>query len=144
VEKIDFSALKVRQHFLSNKNMSIKIHKNVLDDILDREKVEEKYYLSEKIKPTILSNGSKGFKSNSEINQLIARPLTATMVKLHRACQDNYYSQEFLDSNDPIKYASKVFPKEVLVSHKIRRLTPCEALKLQGFTKEFFINAEKA
>lgn len=144
IEKINFSAKNVLEHFVSNKTMSIKIHKNVLDNILDREEVEEKYYLSERIKPTILSNGSKGFKSNSEINQLIARPLTATMVKLHRACQDNYYSQEFLNSTDPFTYVSKVFSKEDLISHKIRRLTPWEALKLQGFTKDFFINSEKA
>jgi DNA (cytosine-5)-methyltransferase 1 len=36
--------------------------------------VDEKYYLSERIKPTILSNGRFFI---SEINQLIARPLTA-------------------------------------------------------------------
>ncbi len=36
----------------------------------------------------------KTLNLNREINQLIARPLTATMVKMHRACQDNYYSDE--------------------------------------------------
>ena len=56
--------------------------------------------ISDKIKPTILSNGSSGFISKSEINQLIARPLTASMVKMHRACQDNYYSDNFLNSKN--------------------------------------------
>ena len=72
-------------------------YSDVLDGVLS-DKVDEKYYLSEKIKPTILSNGTKNFRSKSEINQLIARPLTATMVKMHRACQDNYYSEDFIKS----------------------------------------------
>ncbi len=78
-----------------NGSTSLNKYKNVLDGLLEKE-VEDKYYLSERIKPTILADGSKNFKSNSQINQLIARPLTATMVKMHRACQDNYYSDEFL------------------------------------------------
>ena len=106
--------------------------------------VEEKYYLSEKLKPTILSNGTKGFKSNSEINQLIARPLTATMVKMHRACQDNYYSDEFLKSINPIKYLDNNFSKEEESKHKIRKITPLEALKLQGFDDDFFFKAQLA
>ena len=62
-------------------------------DILTKQ-VELKYYLSEKIKPTILADGSAKFKSKSDINQSIARTLTASMHKMHRACQDNYYSQD--------------------------------------------------
>jgi DNA (cytosine-5)-methyltransferase 1 len=92
---------------------------------------DEKYFLSEKIKPTILSNGTKDFKSNSQINQLIARPLTASMVKMHRACQDNYYSQEFLDSGCKKSYLEKKLAKSEEVKHNIRKLTPWEALKLQ-------------
>ena len=40
-------------------------------DVLDRE-VDSKYYLSERIKPTILSDGSAGFWSNSDIDQVVA------------------------------------------------------------------------
>lgn len=114
-----------------NGSTSLNKYKNVLD-ILES-KVDQKYYLSERIKPTILSNGSKNFKSNSEINQLIARPLTATMVKMHRACQDNYYSDEFLSSNNHTKYLQKKFSKEEEAKHSIRKITPEEAFKLQGF-----------
>ena len=101
-------------------------------------------HVSEKIKPTILSNGTKNFKSNSQINQMIARPLTATMVKMHRACQDNYYSQAFLDAKCQESYLETNFSKDEEAKHKIRKLTPWEALKLQGFDKQFFINANKA
>ena len=59
-------------------------------DLLD-EKVDKKYFLSYKILPTILSDGSGNYKSKSEINLPIAKPLTATMHKMHRANQDNYF-----------------------------------------------------
>lgn len=125
-----------------NGQCTILRQKNVLD-ILEKE-VDSKYYLSEKLKPTILSNGSKSFVSNSEINQLIARPLTATMVKMHRACQDNYYSDEFLFSQNPLEYKTNSFSKQELARHKIRKLTPKEALNLQGFNDTFVQNAQKA
>lgn len=115
--------------------------KNTLD-ILSKE-VEDKYYLSEVLKPTILSNGSKNFKSKSEINQLIARPLTATMVKMHRACQDNYYSHEFLNSDNPFEYLKTKYSKEEQATHRIRKLTPHEAFLLQGLNGSFVDNARK-
>ena len=124
-----------------NGSTSLKKYSTVLDNLLEKE-VEEKYYLSERLKPTILSNGSKGFKSNSQINQLIARPLTATMVKMHRACQDNYYSDEFLTNKNPVKYLEKSFSKEDEAKHRIRKLTPIEAFRLQGFDDKFVQNAQ--
>ena len=125
-----------------NGETSILRQKTVLD-VLSKE-VPSKYYLSDRIKPTILSNGSKNFQSKSEINQLIARPLTATMVKMHRACQDNYYSDEFLLSDNPIKFEKEIFSKKELESHKIRKLTPEEAFALQGFGRDFYLNAINA
>lgn len=93
-------------------------------DLLD-EKVEKKYFLSNKILPTIMSHGTKNYYSKSEINLPIAKPLTATMHKMHRANQDNYYEdlenrERFEDTKDrPIS--------------SVRRLTPNECRKLQGF-----------
>jgi DNA (cytosine-5)-methyltransferase 1 len=118
---------------------SLNSYNNVLD--LLKKTVDEKYYLSEKIKPTILSNGTKNFKSKSEINQLIARPLTATMVKMHRACQDNYYSDNFLKSENPEKYLEKSYSKDIEVKHRIRKITPEEAFMLQGFTERDALKA---
>ena len=111
-------------------------------DVLS-ENVDNKYYLSEKIKPTILSNGSKNFISKSDINQLIARPLTATMVKMHRACQDNYYSEEFVIAKDNGKINYENLTKDELRMLNIRRITPEEALKLQGFDSHFYNNAAR-
>jgi DNA (cytosine-5)-methyltransferase 1 len=126
-----------------NGSTSLNKYKNVLDNLLEK-RVDKKYYLSERIKPTILSNGSKNFKSKSEINQLIARPLTATMVKMHRACQDNYYSDEFLNHPNPSKYLEKDIPKDEQATHRIRKLTPLEAFRLQGFDDDLLLNAYKA
>lgn len=129
-----------KQHISNFK--SILIQSSVLDVLSPS--VPKKYYLSEKIKPTLLADGSKNFVSKSEINQMVARPLTATMHKMHRACQDNYYSDGFIQSEDPIKYLEQFFSKEELATQSIRKLTPHEAFALQGFEASFVDNAYKA
>lgn len=134
-----FNEKVVIDNFKSIKKCSLLKQKTTLD-VLGKE-VEEKYYLSETLKPTILSNGSKNFKSKSEINQLVARPLTATMVKMHRACQDNYFSHEFLNSEKPLEYLKTEYSKEEQAKHRIRKLTPHEAFLLQGFNGSFVSNA---
>ncbi len=112
-------------------------------EILEK-KVDDKFYLSEKIKPTILANGSKNYIVDSSINPLIARPLTATMVKLHRACQDNYFSDGFIKSKDPYDYVKINFSKEELSKQRIRKLTPKEAFMLQGFDDDYFSKIQKS
>lgn len=127
------------QGLLKSENHSLQIQDDVLD-VLDRE-VDRKYYLSDKIKPTILSDGTGNYFSKSTINCLVARPLTATMVKLHRANQDNYYSTDFLSADDPYLVAKMDYSKTELLKKDIRRLTPKEALQLQGFSTDFHENA---
>lgn len=111
-------------------------------DILTKQ-VELKYSLSEKIKPTILADGSAKFKSKSDINQSIARTLTASMHKMHRACQDNYYSQDFIESHGAVNPVL-THTKEQLSTLPIRKLTPEEAFMLQGFPCWYATNARKA
>lgn len=135
---IDLSEEAIVKNFTQIKKHSLSTYKNVLD-ILE-EKVDKKYYLSEKIKHTILADGSKSFRSRSQIDLDIARTLTASMIKLHRACQDNYYSDDFILHGR----SHKDTPKEKLYKKPVRRLTPYEALKLQGFDDRFYKNAIKA
>lgn len=104
----------------------IKLNKTVYD-LLDKD-VDKKYFLSYKILPTILSGGSGNYYSKSKIGLEIARPLTATMHKMHRANQDNYYEDfksraRFSDDDKPIS--------------SVRRLTPNECRKLQGFPSDW-------
>lgn len=87
-----------------------------LQDLLEHD-VNDKYFLSDRILPTILSHGTGGYYSRSEIDLQIARPLCATMAKMHRANQDNYVTQ----------------------NGRVRRLTPRECARLQGFTENFII-----
>lgn len=79
--------------------------------------VSSKYYLSEKILPGILCEGTGGFSMKPEIDLKIARPLMSSMHKMHRAGEDNY----------------------VTTDGKIRRLAPRECLRLMGFTDDFKI-----
>ncbi len=139
----EFSAQMVCQSFNLKKDKTSLLKQRNTVDVLEKN-VAGKYYLSEMIKPTILADGSKNFKSKSEINQLIARPLTATMAKMHRACQDNYFSDDYINAKDPVAHAAKQFSKEELAKKSIRRLTPKEAFMLQGFSGKFFQNAKNA
>jgi len=132
---IDLTEEAIISNYRSIRGHSLKTYKNVLK-ILDK-KVDKKYYLSERIKHTILANGSQNFWSKSQIDLELARTLTATMVKMHRACQDNYYSDDFILRNRSHKDTAQ----EALYKMPVRRLTPVEALKLQGFSKEFYDNA---
>ena len=79
--------------------------------------VPSKYFLSDKILPGIMCEGTGGFCMKPEIDLKIARPLMSTMHKMHRAGEDNY----------------------ITTNGKIRRLAPRECLRLMGFTDDFKI-----
>ena len=140
--KFEFSSELVKREFdrIKRKECSLLIYDSVIE-VLEKH-VDEKYYLSERIKPTILSDGSAGFKSRSEIDQIIARPLTATMHKMHRACQDNYYSDLFIQSRGADRPSERM-TKAQLARIPIRKLTPKEAFLLQGFPNDFATKAGK-
>lgn len=91
-------------------------------DLLDK-KVDDKYYLSEAMYKTVMSWGTGGWKAKPEADLKVARPLTATMHKMHRASTDNYYHTEY-------KPQGKT---------NLRRLTPREAARLQGLSDEYKI-----
>ncbi len=137
-----FSSKDVMSCFNIAKQHSSLVQHNYTFEILEKS-AESKYYLSDVIKPTILADGSKNFQSKSSIDQLVARPLTATMAKMHRACQDNYFSDDFILSDSPEEYAKQFFTKDELAAKSIRRLTPKEAFILQGFSEAFYANAKE-
>lgn len=93
-------------------------------DLLDKD-VDEKYFLSKKILPTILGKGTKGYIANPTIDMPISKTLTATMHKMHRASQDNYFTDD-INSEGISEYKSN-----------IRKLTPNECRKLQGFPSDW-------
>lgn len=82
-----------------------------------KEDVDNKYYLSKKVANYVKSSGTKTFYSKPETDLAVARPLLASMAKMHRAGVDNYITK----------------------GRKIRKLTPRECLRLMGFDDRFKI-----
>lgn len=78
-------------------------------------KVDDKYFLSEKVYKHVMSVGTKNYVTKPKTDLEIARPLLATMHKMHRAGVDNY----------------------ITINGNLRRLTPRECLRLMGFGDSF-------
>lgn len=101
------------------------VSKNAKLIILDKkgEKVEDKYFLSDKLKKYVLSPGTKNFMHpEAEINLPIARALLSTQGNTHRASVNNY----------------------VTTNGKIRALTIRETHRLMGFPDDYKIVVSKA
>lgn len=133
-----FSADAIKRNFEAIRKTSLVKQRRTSDAL--HKNAPRKYWLSDRIKRTILANGSGGFIAKSEIDLDIARPLCATMAKMHRACQDNYFSEAFIDTNGKQRYAGGVDGCENV---RIRRLMPEEAFELQGFDSAFVQNARR-
>ena len=100
--------------------------KETTQNILDKE-VDEKYFLSQTIIKTILGTGTKNYIVKPTIDTEISKTLTATMHKMHRASQDNYITDE-------INFSKIKTPNNKV---NIRKLTPNECRKLQGFPDDW-------
>lgn len=96
--------------------------KLISQDLLEKQ-VDDKYYLSEAMYKTVMSWGTGGWSAKPETDMKIARPLVATMHKMHRASTDNYYHTKY-------KPQGKT---------NLRRLTPREAARLQGLPDTYKI-----
>ena len=84
--------------------------------VFDVTEVEEKYYLSDKLKTYVLSSGTKNFKTSIKTDLEVARPLLQSMHKMHRSGVDNYVTHN---------------------KGRIRKLTPKECLRLMGYGDGF-------
>jgi DNA (cytosine-5)-methyltransferase 1 len=84
--------------------------------IFDVNEIEEKYFLSTKVKNYVLAGGTKNFRTSTKTDLPVARPLLQSMHKMHRAGVDNYVTYK---------------------RGKIRKLTPRECLRLMGFRDSF-------
>lgn len=89
----------------------------------DGEKVDEKYFLSDKLLKYCLSPGTKNFiHKDAKIDLPIARALLSTMGNHHRSSVNNY----------------------VTTNGKVRMLTIREVHRLMGFTDDYKIVVSKA
>lgn len=94
-------------------------------DLLDQD-VAAKYFISKKMINTILGHGTKNYIVKPTIDQKISKTLTATMHKMHRANQDNYIT----DQINYLRYCDDT-------KTNLRKLTPNECRKLQGFPSDW-------
>jgi DNA (cytosine-5)-methyltransferase 1 len=90
-----------------------------LKDMLE-DNVDEKYYLSEKMKKYVMSSGTKNFYVKPEINLEKARPLTTAPNK--RAGTTTYITDDFVNGGSKLR---------------MRRLTPIEYEKLQTIPENY-------
>lgn len=119
VEKFDMKVLtqdKERVEGLASGRLSPKFN----EFVFKCSTVADKYYLSETVAKYVLAEGSKSFKTSTETDLAIARPLLQSMHKMHRAGVDNYVT----------------YNKEKGING-LRRLTPKECLRLMGFSDNF-------
>jgi DNA (cytosine-5)-methyltransferase 1 len=86
--------------------------------IFDVNEIEEKYFLSTKVKNYVLASGTKNFRTSTKTDLPVARPILQSMHKMHRAGVDNYVTYN---------------------RGRIRKLTPRECLRLMGFRDSFEI-----
>jgi len=103
--------------------------------LLEKGAVDPKHFIPQGSRKTILTKPAN-WAGDVNIDNPIARPLTASMSKWHRANQDNYFSQAYISGSDP--YTRPIVDME---SEPIRRITPLEGFRLQGFPDEY---ADKA
>ena len=95
--------------------------------LLEKGEVDRRHYIPEGSRKTILTKPDS-WQGDVNIDNAIARPLTATMSKWHRANQDNYFSDSYIHGNNPYER-----PTVNLETEPIRRITPLEGYRLQGF-----------
>jgi DNA (cytosine-5)-methyltransferase 1 len=113
----DFLIENTKDGNLINVNGKLKISEKL------GEEVEQRYFLSDKLKKYVLSPGTKNFMHpEAEIDLKIARALLSTQGNTHRASVNNY----------------------VTTNGKIRALTVRETHRLMGFPDDYNIVVSKA
>nr|WP_181718609.1 DNA (cytosine-5-)-methyltransferase [Pedobacter sp.]QJS06266.1 DNA cytosine methyltransferase [Pedobacter sp.] len=105
--------------------------------LLEKDSVNEKHFIPTKTRKTVLFKNPK-WAGDVNIDNPIARPLTASMSKWHRANQDNYFSHTYINSSLPLQRPIVDLDKE-----PIRRITPLEGFRIQGFPDHFANSANE-
>ena len=99
--------------------------------LLEKSTVDPKHYIPLGSRKTILTKPSN-WEGDVNIDNPTARQLTATMSKWHRANQDNYFSDAYITGTDPYNR-----PSVNMETEPIRRITPLEGFRLQGFPDKY-------
>lgn len=136
----DFNSKTIQEWFDKIYTTTSLEHGETVLEFLDKD-AEQKYFLSEKGRRYILSDGTKSFTNlKNTINTPIAKTLLTGCGAQKKAFSANYYTQEWIETNG-LANAQEAMPFEELVKQPIRRLTPEEAYLLQGFPRDFALAA---
>lgn len=119
-KKLEYSMQDFLENYVDEGNMGysetgeLKIVKRKRKKTVDN----ERFYPSERVLKHVMSPGTKNYFSKIAIDLKVARPILATMHKMHRASVDNYVTD----------------------NKRIRMITPREAHRIMGFTDDFSIS----
>lgn len=116
------------------------IYHDTVHDVLEKE-VDDKYFLSTKIKHCCLKYNGVPLANVKNINKDPALTLVATMFKTQRANVNNYYTEEFIKSNG--ENTGIITREDEVESLRLRKITPTEAFLLQGFPSDFVKKARE-
>ena len=128
INSSQFSGQHRRRYYWTNipfdiPNQDERFVTTTMQDCLE-EFVDDKYYIKQGTLDCIMRPaGGKWQSGKMEINKTIARPITASCWRIHRADTDNYVSTEYC----PIGRTN------------VRRLTPLEAERLQTLPDNYTI-----
>lgn len=106
---------------------------------LMEKKMHPKHIVPEKTRATVFRKNPK-WQGRLDVDCPIAKPICASMAKWHRANQDNYYSATYVRPDNPDPYRS---PEIDIEREEMRRITPLEGFRLQGFPDAFAEACEK-
>ena len=98
-------------------------------DILSKEMPEE-HIVPTGTRKTVLRKNDN-WAGSLAVNPTLARPLTASMSKWHRANQDSYFTADYVMAKRRQPALENLETDRVVGD--LRRVTPLEALRLQGF-----------
>lgn len=98
-------------------------------DVLSKEMPEE-HLVPAGTRKTVLRK-NENWAGSLAVNPTLARPLTASMSKWHRANQDSYFTADYVMAKRR-RLALENLETDRVVGD-LRRVTPLEALRLQGF-----------
>lgn len=98
-------------------------------DLLSKEMPDE-HLVPSGTRKTILRRNER-WAGTLSVNPTLARPLTASMSKWHRANQDSYFTADYVMANRRQTALENLETDRVVGD--LRRVTPLEALRLQGF-----------
>lgn len=99
--------------------------------LLERD-MDEDHIIPSQTRKTVLRRNIK-WQGDIRIDRAISRPITATMAKWHRANQDNYFSERYIFGGEPNSDHSR----DACENDVIRRISPLEGFRLQGFPDHF-------